>query len=117
MIVASVVFPRPGGPTRRTWSSASPLPRVASSAISSCSFVCDCPTKSAKSPRSERLLDLFVALLQRGRQELRGSCGAPQRLADALFGRQLGVGVRQRLLRLDDGVAELDEGVPRDDMG
>ena len=55
MICASEVLPSPGGPASRTWSSASPRPRAASSAIPSCSFTRSWPTNSASEPgRSER---------------------------------------------------------------
>src|SRR5580692_6893225 len=47
MIVASVVFPSPGGPNSSTWSSASPRDLAASSAIASCSFAFVCPINSA----------------------------------------------------------------------
>ena len=47
MICASDVLPSPGGPASRTWSSASPRPFAAASAIASCSFTRSCPTKSA----------------------------------------------------------------------
>ena len=40
-----------------------------------------------------------------------------QRLAHALLGRQIGIGARECLLGLDDRVSELDERVPRDDVG
>ena len=48
MIWASEVFPRPGGPASSTWSSASPRPRAASSAIPSCSLTRSWPTNSAR---------------------------------------------------------------------
>src|SRR6266576_2642166 len=47
MMVASVVFPSPGGPNNNTWSSASPRDFAASSAIASCSFAFVCPINSA----------------------------------------------------------------------
>src|ERR1700722_15323130 len=46
-MVASVVFPNPGGPNNNTWSSASPRDFAASSAIASCSFAFVCPINSA----------------------------------------------------------------------
>src|SRR5882757_1434720 len=47
MMVASVVFPSPGGPNSSTWSRASPRVFAASSAIASCSFAFVCPINSA----------------------------------------------------------------------
>src|SRR2546423_625187 len=52
---ARLVLPRPGGPTSRTWSSASPLPFAASSATASCSLMRAWPTNST-SRRGRRLL-------------------------------------------------------------
>src|SRR5882757_1148683 len=46
MMVASVVFPSPGGPNSSTWSRASPRVFAASSAIASCSFAFVCPINS-----------------------------------------------------------------------
>src|SRR6267154_1256980 len=46
-MVASVVFPSPGGPNSSTWSRASPRDFAASSAIASCSFAFVCPINSA----------------------------------------------------------------------
>src|SRR5712692_2152585 len=46
-ICASVVLPRPGGPKSRTWSSASPRLRAASTAMEMFSFTRDWPMKSA----------------------------------------------------------------------
>ena len=46
---ASVVLPRPGGPERRMWSSASPRCLAAATVISRRSFTLAWPVKSAKS--------------------------------------------------------------------
>ena len=55
MICARVVLPSPGGPARRTWSSASSRPFAASRAIPSCSLIRSWPTKSSsRRGRSER---------------------------------------------------------------
>jgi hypothetical protein len=48
MIMASVFLPNPGGPYKRIWSSASPLPLAASIAIPRFSLTLDCPIKSLK---------------------------------------------------------------------
>ena len=69
-----------------------------------------------ESPRTQRLLDLFVAFAQRGREELDTSRCAPQRFAHALLGRQVGIDAGERLLGLDERVAELDERVTRDEL-
>ena len=115
MIVASVVFPSPGGPTSRTWSSASPRPFAASSAISSCSFVRSWPTKS--SSRRGRSDCSTSSSPSRAPEPGTGcSRGAPERLAHALLDGQVGIDRRERLLGLDEGVTELDEGVARDEL-
>src|ERR1039458_8736060 len=48
MMVASVVLPSPGGPTRRTWSSASPRDFAASRAMASCSLAFSWPMNSLR---------------------------------------------------------------------
>ena len=116
MIVASVVFPRPGGPTSRTWSSASPRAFAACSAMSSCSFDALLPDELVQSPRPQRLLDLLVSLAENGCQELAHSRSAPERFAHSLLRGQIGIDRGQRLLRLDERVSELDEGIARDEL-
>ena len=59
---ASDVLPRPGGPARSTWSSASPRWRAASRKIASCCLTASCPMKSSS---------------RRGRSELSSSSSAP----------------------------------------
>src|SRR5574341_99743 len=49
MMWASVVLPRPGGPNRRTWSSASLRRRAASMKTESCPRIFSCPTYSSSS--------------------------------------------------------------------
>ena len=44
------------------------------------------------------------------------SCRLPQSQADALLRLEVGVDAGQGLLGLDDGEAELDEGVARDEL-
>ena len=61
MICASEVLPSPGGPASSTWSSASPRPRAASSAIPSCSLTRSWPTNSASDRRAKRALELLLA--------------------------------------------------------
>ena len=115
-IWASVVLPSPGGPTRRTWSSASPRAFAAASAIASCSLTLSCPTKSASvRGRSERSSSSssgprtsVATALTSGR--------LPQSEAHALLGRELRIDSGEGLFRLDDGVAELDERVARSDV-
>src|SRR5574341_524724 len=48
MMFASVVLPSPGGPQKRTWSRASPLPFAASMKTRRLSLIRSCPTKSSK---------------------------------------------------------------------
>src|ERR1700739_87911 len=48
MIVASVVLPSPGGPYKRTWSSASPRDLAASTATERFSFTFFCPMHSRR---------------------------------------------------------------------
>ena len=111
MICASVVLPRPGGPTSRTWSSASPRAFAAASAIASCSLTPSWPTNSSSRRGPERALELLLV----GAEHLRGD-GAhagrlPQRQPDALLGREVGIDRRQGLLGLEHGPAELDERI------
>src|SRR4051794_26270236 len=113
---ARLVFPRPGGPTSRTWSRASSRAFAAVRAIASWSLMRSCPTNSAR---------------RRGRSDCSSSSssGAPagarnwvlisccfQRLTDAFLRRQLRVDGGESLLCLPHGVAELDERVARDEM-
>ena len=69
MICASEVLPSPGGPASRTWSSASPRPFAASSAIASCSLTRSWPTKSASERGAERALELLLAAVGDGGRE------------------------------------------------
>ena len=118
MIWASVVLPSPGGPASRTWSSASPRPLAASSAIPSCSLMRSWPTKSSsRRGRSERSSSSSSGSEHR-RQE-RGSRRQPPRsaCAHALLGRA--APDRRRPARCSassDRVAELDERVARDEV-
>src|SRR4051794_18885308 len=48
MIIASVVFPRPGGPLSNTWSGVRPRARAAWSTSESCSQTRSCPITSAR---------------------------------------------------------------------
>ena len=48
MIVARVVLPRPGGPYRRTWSAASPLPLAAWSSTDRLALTSRCPMYSSR---------------------------------------------------------------------
>ena len=72
MMCARLVLPSPGGPTSRTWSSASPRPFAASSAIASCSLMRGLADELVEPARPEALLDLLLVVTQRRRQELRG---------------------------------------------
>ena len=115
---ARLVLPRPGGPTRRTWSSASPLPFAASSAIASCSFTRAWPTNSS-SRRGRRLRSSPP-------RPLRAASGARngavlmrpvfRREPDAFLRRQVVVDLGERALGVEERPAELDERVARDDV-
>ena len=80
MINASVVLPSPGGPTSRTWSSASPRAFAASSAIASCSLTRSWPTNSSRRRgRSERSSSSSSAPEHRARANCvaHAACSAP----------------------------------------
>src|SRR5215211_117920 len=125
---ASDVLPRPGGPASRTWSSASPRPFAASSAIDSCSFTRGWPTKSASvfgrsdrssstsSGSSSRATTLIPGPPGNAQHFLGFSCRFPQRGAYLLLDRQALVDAGERALRVDQRPAELDERVARDEV-
>ena len=121
---ARLVLPRPGGPTSRTWSSASPRVIAAVSATSSCSFSRSWPTNSAEVPRPQRAVELVLVLAQRRREELRlGRASASvhaacsQRLARTRSSAgRLGIDLGEGALGLDERVAELDERVAGDEV-
>src|SRR4051812_16279400 len=117
---AGEVLPSPGGPARRTWSSASPRALAASSAIESCSLTRSWPTKSLSvRGRSERSSSSSASASTGARNWLicyrlrraYGSCGRPQRVTHLLLDRQVGVDIREHALRVDERPAELDERV------
>ena len=114
-ICASVVLPRPGGPASRTWSSASARALAASRAIRSCSLTRSWPTKSSsRRGRSERSTSSSSGRSAGARNWLTpppraGRAGRAPR-------RQLGIDLGERPLGVDDGVAELDERVARDEV-
>ena len=113
---ARLVLPRPGGPTRSTWSSASPRAFAASSAIASCSLTRSWPTKSSsRRGRSERSTSSSSGRSV-GREELRSSCRPAAAPGGPAPRRQLGVDLGERPLGVDDGVAELDERVAGDEV-
>ena len=102
MIWASEVLPSPGGPASRTWSSASPRPFAASSAIASCSLTRSWPTKSASERRAERALELLLAAVgDGGREHALAHAAAPQRRAHLLLDRQRLVDPGERPLGVD----------------
>src|SRR5438105_4333098 len=117
---ARLVLPSPGGPTSRTWSSASSRALAAVSAIVSWSLIRSWPTNSARrrgrsdSSRTSssgttagaRIVDEVGAVIS----------GSLQRLPYTFLRRQPGIDHRKRLLRLAHGVAELDERVARDQV-
>ena len=69
---ARLVLPSPGGPTSRTWSSASPRVFAASSAIASCSLIALLADEVVERARAEGALELLVVGPDRGGEELRG---------------------------------------------
>src|SRR5664280_1732070 len=110
---ASDVLPSPGGPTSRTWSSASSLPCAAWSEIASGSLIRSWPTNSPRlRGRSERSMSsssgLIVGVRKVSLISRRSECQA-----HALFWRQLGIDPGQCLLGLDERVAELDQRLAR----
>ena len=98
----------PGGPASRTWSSASPRPFAASSAIESCSLTRSWPTKSASERgRSERSSSSSSGLISGARNcvVMRPSRSAAPYL---LLRRKAGIDLGERALRVDEAEAELD---------
>ena len=69
MIVASVVLPRPGGPYRRTWSAASPLPRAACQQDGQVGLDLALADVLVERPRSERALDDAIRVVLDVRRE------------------------------------------------
>ena len=111
MICASVVLPRPGGPTSRTWSSASPARLRRGEGDRQLLLDRLLADELVQPARPERALELLLL----GAEHLRGD-GAhagrlPQRQPHTLLGRQLRIDRRQRLLRLEHRPTELDEGI------
>src|SRR4051795_10044673 len=113
---ARLVFPRPGGPTSSTWSSASSRAFAAVSAIASWSLIRSWPTNSVS---------------RRGRSDCSSSSSSGttagarncvlisrcfQRLPHPFLRRERRVDGGQCLLGLADRVAQLDERVARDQM-
>ena len=116
MIVASVVFPRPGGPTSRTWSSASPRPFAASSAIVELLLRALLADEVVESARPQRLLDLLVALAQHRCEELARHAALRSASRTRSSTGRSGSTRGERLLGLDERVPELDERVARDEL-
>src|SRR4051794_17621896 len=119
-ICASEVFPRPGGPASRTWSSASPRRFAASRAISSCSFTRSCPTKSSSERgRSERSSSSSASAWTGARNWVtdqtfgRSSRRPPQRLAHLLLDGQRLVDVGERPVGVEQRPTQLDKRVAR----
>ena len=110
-ICASVVLPRPGGPTSRTWSSASPRAFAAVERDRELLLDALLADEVGEPARAERALERLLL----GREDRGGSRAAhaacPQREPDALLGGQLGIDLREHLLGLEHRVAELDERV------
>ena len=67
MICASEVLPRPGGPASSTWSSASPRPFAASSAIRELLLDALLADELGERARPERALELLLAAVDDGR--------------------------------------------------
>ena len=116
MIVARVVFPRPGRADEQDVVERLParlrrLERDLELLLRP--LLAD---ELVESPRPQRLLDLLVALAEDRREELASSRGAPERFAHTLLGGQVGIDGGERLLGLDERVAELDERVARDEL-
>ena len=71
MMCARLVLPSPGGPTRRTWSSASPRPFAAVERDRELFLDAGLADEFVEPARPQALLDLFLVVAQRRRQELR----------------------------------------------
>ena len=116
MIVASVVLPRPGRPDEEhvVERLPSPLRRLERDLeLLLRPLLAD---EVVESPRPERLLDLLVALLERRSQELAAHAALLRASRTRSSTGSAGVDRGERLLGLDERVAELDERVAGDEL-
>ena len=72
------------------------------------------PDEVVEPARAQRALDLLVLGSKHGRQKLRAHAALRERDAHALLRRQVGIDRRQRLLRVHERPAELDERLAGD---
>src|SRR4051794_9121237 len=113
---ARLVFPRPGGPTSSTWSSASSRAFAAVSAIASWSLIRSWPTNSASRRGRRDCSSSSSSGATAGARNCVLTSRCFQRLAHTFLRRQLRIDRCERLLRLADRVAELDERVARNEV-
>src|SRR5438477_10246531 len=111
---ARLVLPSPGGPTSKTWSSASSRAFAAVSAIASWSLIRSCPTNSVSRRGRSDSSRTSSSGTTAGARNCVVTSGSFQRLAYTFLRRQLRIDGSQRLLGLAERVAELDQRVARD---
>ena len=111
-------MPSPGGPTSRTWSSASPrrLRRLEGDR----ELLLDAllPDEVVQAARPQRALELvLLGCAARGHELRLAHAAFLERSPHPLLRLQVGIHLCERLLGLDDREAELDERVARDQLG